>query len=207
MAVGLGVGANAAFADLDKKTPSYSIIATGDYYITPFLTAGLEFQNGLVTGGDRFTDPHLRYFKNNYTSITANGKISIGQVVNVDLYPKWYFIRNLYMGTGIGVIMNNQKEIVRNKPRPDGTIYTFPGKDKSMGLLLPAEIGMNFDLKTDYWGYTRFVVSAKYQFNVTFGEGLDGYNDPPTIFKNVSPDMLGVGSIGIKYTFGPEGLW
>jgi len=207
--VGLGGGATKYFGDVATNTRfSPSLNLSLDYLFTPFVSAGLEIQKGTISAGDSILDPHKRFFKNSYTSITAGGKIQLGQIANIDFSNFLYSIRGLYVGTGVGVIMNDQKEIMRKKLQagtPDG-YYHFPGKDKSMELIVPANIGINFNF-TDYWGYTRFIVTLNHQFNVTFGEGLDGYNDPPAMFKNRNPDMYGYTTVGLKYLFGPEGIY
>lgn len=207
LSVGVGGGFTRYFGDVEHKPRlQSSITANFDYNLTPFVSAGIEIQKGNISAGDSISDPHLRFFKNSYTAIIANGKIQLGQIANIDYSNFLYSIRGLYLGTGVGVVMNNQSEIKRTKINPGGQPYTFPGKDKSMELLVPANIGINFNFE-DYWGYTRFVVTLNHQFNVAFGENLDGYADPQTKFKNNSPDMFGITSIGIKYTFGPEGIF
>ena len=46
------------------------------------------------------------------------------------------------------------------------------------------------------------MINFNAQSNFTFGEGLDGYNDPSTKFKNYDPDTFNVYSLGVKYFFG-----
>ena len=206
IAFGIGGGMNRYFGDIEYK-PKYkpTISANLDYNFTPFASAGIEFQTGTITAGDPKFDPNLRYFKNAYKAIILGGKIQLGQVVDIQTSDFLYYVRGFYLGSGVGVVMNDMKEIVRIKP--DGSNYPFPGLDKSKDLLIPANIGFNFDFP-DQWGYTRFIFNINYQFNVTLGEGLDGYNDPKSRgFKNSAPDMFHNFTIGIKYCFGPEGLY
>jgi hypothetical protein len=72
--------------------------------------------------------------------------------------------------------------------------------------MIPVSTGINFNV-LDRWGYTRYIFSLNYQMNVTFGEGLDGYNDPAAKFKNSYPDFYSFASVGVKVCFGPEGLY
>jgi len=195
--VGVGGGVTKCFGDIEtyqRFSPSSNF--TLDYFFTPFVSAGLEIQKGTISAGDSIRDTHKRFFKNSYTSITAGGKIQLGQIVNTDFSNFLYAVRGLYVGTGVGIIKNNQVEIMRHRP----------GDDKSMEIVIPANIGFNFNFN-DRWGYIRFIASLNHQFNVTLGEGLDGYNDPPKDFKNRNPDMYGYTTIGIKYLFGLEGLY
>ncbi len=133
--------------------------------------------------------------------------MQLGQIVNTEFSDILHKIKGIYVGTGVGVVTATQNQIVRTKINPDGSLYTFPGKNKSVSLLVPALVGINIDLPPDYWGYTRFTFSVNYSFNITFGENIDGYNDPKWKFENNSPDMLGMATIGLKYTFGSEGLY
>lgn len=205
LSAGVNVGSNVAFADLEKKRPAQTITANLNYHLTPFTTLGLEYQNGSLAGGDKLNDPHFRYFKNSYSSFTLGGQVQLGQVVDFESNNFLYAIRGLYMGLGVGMIKNNVKDVVRLQP-PNYT-YEFPGKDKSSGIVVPISTGMNFNI-LDRWGYTRYIFNVGYQFSVTTGEGLDGYNDASKggAFSNI-PDMYGVVSVGVKVCFGPEGLY
>jgi hypothetical protein len=83
-----------------------------------------------------------------------NGKIQLGQLIDFELYDRFYYARRLYLGSGVGMISSNQTEIKRTKLNPGGNLYTFPGKDKSMEIVIPANVGYNYDM-LDQWGYTR----------------------------------------------------
>lgn len=200
---GAGLGITQYFGDVAENPIKKAITTSLDYNINPFVSAGIEYQFGSITGGDSVNNAHKRYFLNKYSAIIANGRIQLGQVVDADQGTVLYALRGVYLGTGIGFISNKMDPVVRVQP---GTGYVFPGEDKSSNLLIPANIGINFDIP-DQWGFTRYKVGLNYQFNVTFGEGLDGYNDPPIKFKNNNPDMYGFASVSVKICFGPEGLY
>ncbi|WP_207532737.1 hypothetical protein [Desertivirga arenae] len=206
LSAGASIGPSVAFADLSKKRIATTIGANFDYNLTPFTSIGIELQKGTLSGGDRETDRHLRYFKNDYNAASVGIKVQLGQVVDFERSGFLYAIRTLYSGIGLGVIQNtiSDGDIVRVQP---GTGYVFPGTNKSMGIKVPINAGMNFNL-TDRWGYTRCIFNINYQLNITTGEGLDGYNDASKggAFSNI-PDMYGVGSIGFKVCFGPQGLF
>jgi hypothetical protein len=206
LTLGVGVGSNTYYGDLrnSRTLPTYQVLF--DYNVTPFVSAGVDIHYGSISAGDSLTGDQ-RFFKNSYTSVALNAKMQLGQLVNTDFSNFWYALKGIYVGTGVGVVTANQKQIVRTKINPDGSLYTFPGMNKSVSLLVPAQVGVNIDLPPDYWGYTRFTVSVNYSFNITFGENIDGYNDPKWKFQNNSPDMVGMATIGLKYTFGPEGLY
>lgn len=201
--IGGGVGITQSFSDLQKIGTAQSFLFNADYYFTPYITVGLEGQYGTIKGGDKATDAHLRQFQNGYMSILLNGRLQIGEFINYERSEFLYNIRGLYFGTGIGLIQNKMTAIERVKQ--DGSNYVFPGTDQSKNLQVPVNFGINFSFY-DGWGETRYIVSAGYQMNLTIGEGMDGYNDPSSIFRNNSPDMYSFASVGVKYCFGPEGI-
>jgi hypothetical protein len=81
--------------------------------------------------------------------------------------------------------------------------YVFPGADNSVNFVVPLNVGIHWEIK-DYWNETRYIIGMNYQSNLTFGEGLDGYNDPKSIFKNDGVDIYNMGTISVKYCFGPS---
>ncbi|MFC3561111.1 hypothetical protein [Pedobacter jamesrossensis] len=202
--IGLNGGPNFSRTDVYKGDWGHTIAGSIDYNLTPFVTAGLEAQYGLVQGGDIVTDPHNRQFVNKYSGVNFNMKFMLGEFVDYNKTDFLHKIRGLYLGAGVGAIKNNITDIVRYKPlwaAYDRGYGPFPGEDKSTNFWVPLNLGINFYLN-DGWGYMRYVINVNAQSNFTFGEGLDGYNDPETMFKNRDPDTYNVYSIGFKYYFG-----
>jgi len=199
LSFGLGAGCNMSFTDVNKGKIGYTTTATFDAKLFPFIALGLEGQYGMVKGGDIFRDPHNRQFTNQYFSYTANGKIILDELFDSDL------VRGFYFGAGVGLIHNKITQIVRYKPNTEINYpplgYLFPGKDKGINIVVPANFGFNFFI-SDGYGHYRIAFNANAQLNYTFGEGLDGYNDPEGKFKNNKADQFFVFSVGIKYLFG-----
>lgn len=207
--MGLNTGVTQALADVQKIVPKPTLILSGDYHITPFALAGIEIQKGNISGGDPKNDPHLRYFNNSYLAVMLNGRVQLGQFVDFESSNLLYAVRGFYVGAGVGIINNKMAEVVRYKP---GTLsdypplgYKFPGVDKAINLLIPINTGISFNV-VDKWRFTKFIFSFNYQSNVMLGEDVDGYNDPKSRFNN-GRDYWGVASIGVRYCFGPEGLY
>lgn len=204
MSYGFGGGLNKSYTDVYKGGYGYTAYGVFDFHVTPFVTVGLEGQYGMVQGGDIVTDLHNRQFVNKYTTISANVKLMLGELVDYDKSEFLYNIRGLYTGIGIGAVNNNITDIVRYKPSwaaVDPGYGPFPGKDKSLNLLVPLNFGFNYFIYDGY-GYMRYIININAQSNFTFGEGLDGYNDSSTKFKNYSPDVYNAYTIGFKYMFG-----
>lgn len=204
MSLGFGGGINNSYTDVKEGSFGYTTYGTFDFHITPFVTLGLEGQYGLIQGGDIETDPNNRQFVNKYTALSANVKLMLGQVVDYYQSEFLYNIRGLYVGLGIGVVNNNITDIVRYKPSwaaSNPGYGPFPGEDKSLNLLVPLNLGFNYYINDGY-GYMRYIINFNAQSTFTFGEGLDGYNDLNTKFKNFSPDVYNTYTIGFKYMLG-----
>jgi hypothetical protein len=209
LSLGIGGGPNYSFTDVKKGKFGSTIYGTFDYNFTPFVTGGIEFQTGVIKGGSRTEDLHNREFTNEYSSVTANFKLMLGELVNYDRNDFLYSLRGLYAGVGVGIINNNMTDIVRYKPLNaaiDPGYGPFPGADKSTDISIPINLGINFFIEDNY-GDQRFVINLNAQSNVTVGEGLDGYNDPPAKFKNTAPDIYNTYTIGVKYFFGPSRVY
>jgi hypothetical protein len=207
LSLGGGVGGALAFGDLKKNYIRPAGMATLDYNISPFAQAGIEIQKGIMKGGDSTNisiDPHLRSFTNSYMSVILSGKVQLGQFVDFESSNLLYAIRGFYVGTGVGYLMNNMTEVTRVKP--DGTKYIFPGVNKGSEIMIPINTGISFNF-VDKWRFTKLSVNFNYQLNKVFGESLDGYNDPPSKFKNQYGDFYSLVSVGVRYHFGPEGLY
>jgi hypothetical protein len=201
--VGLGAGPNRPFSDVytNRVGPSTTIYA--DFYFTPFIVGGVEAQVGRLSGGNRVTDKHLREFANAYKSIVFTGKFSLGELLNYNRRSVLNTFKGLYIGSGGGFIFNKMAFVTRIKP--DGSNYKFPGKDSGVNMVVPAMAGINFNI-VDGWGETRYILGAGYQMNLTFGEGMDGFNDPPEKFENNFHDMYSFSTLSIKYCFGKYGV-
>ncbi|MCZ4243288.1 hypothetical protein [Pedobacter punctiformis] len=201
---GIGGGINHTKTDVYKGGWDYTVYGTIDYHFTPFVTGGIEAQYGELKGGSIVTDPHNRQFVNKYSSVAISGKAMLGEFVDYEQSKTLNALKGLYAGIGIGVVNNNMTYIVRYKPSWaafDPGYGPFPGKDKSLNLWVPLNLGINFFINDGY-GYVRYAINVNAQSSFTFGEGLDGYNDPVTQFKNFDPDTYTVYSVGVKYFFG-----
>lgn len=201
--VGLTVGATYPYADLAKADNGYSGSLTGYYNLSPYIPIGLEIQGGQLSGGGRFVDPHTREYKNRYTAVLVHGDVYLGQIIEYSYSGFMRVIKDFYVGSGLGVIKNNMAYVQRVKLNSNPP-YTFPGQDQSTDLMVPLRVGYEFKIYNGY-GDQVFGVNIGYVHNITFGEGLDGYADPASNFKNNAPDQYRQIVVGIKFNFGPTG--
>lgn len=212
ISLGAGAGSTYSFTDVKQGAFSGAFVANLDYHITPFITAGLEGQFGTIKGGgpDGQPDIHGRQYKNAYQAYTVNAKVRAGEFTDFYYSDFLNYTKGFYLGVGLGVVQNDLEKrgnVIRTKAEngDPNNIYTFPGVSKSSDTVLPLNVGIDFYFP-DSFGDIRYIFNVNYQTNFTFGEGLDGYNDPKPKFRNLSPDMYNFLSISAKYTFGPKGI-
>ncbi|MEH3113659.1 hypothetical protein [Pedobacter terrae] len=202
MSYGFGGGMNKSYTDVYQGDYGKIVYGVFDYHITPFVTMGLEGQYGRIKGGIAVKDPSGRWFVNKYTSLTANLKLMLGELVNYNQSGLLYNMRGLYLGIGLGIINNNLSNIARYPPKTSvSNNQRFGGEDKSINVLVPINLGFNYYIK-DSFGYMRYVINVNAQSNFTFGEGLDGYNESRLTSNNTYPDMYNSITVGFRYMFG-----
>ncbi|TKC04852.1 outer membrane beta-barrel protein [Pedobacter frigoris] len=206
LSLGAGYGPTQSFTDVKKHGYDFAGYGTADYFFTPFLSLGGELQMGQIRGGDVQTDPHEREFINKYKAASINGKIYLGALIDYDRSSFARAVKWFYVGAGAGIVHNNVNRVtVKPSTVNSGNPYVFPGKNSSNDLMVPLNVGINFYFP-DFAQRPRFGININYQTNVTLGEGLDGYDDSPIIFKNGNPDIYTYFSIGLRYNFGFIGL-
>jgi hypothetical protein len=205
VSLGAGAGITRVFGDLNKSLNSMAIYGTADYYLIPFVSVGLEGQVGHLKGGDK-DDQYHRYFNNNYIAGSVNAKAHLGAFLDRGFRttPVEEVINGIYVGTGVGIIRNRVSETYHvlngNGQRP-----TYDqGRDRSIDAFLPVNVGIDYSLK-DFRGYDRFLINLNFQGNLSFGEGMDGYDDSPVYTHNQYADIYIYPSVGIKYNFGLVG--
>ena len=198
---GAGAGITRSYADLPEKNNAAAVYGTVDYQFTPFISLGLEVQQGQIKGGQNEVDPYGRRFKNDYRAITLNGKLALGSIVDYKNNPLFNHIKGLYVGTGFGFIQNRVNELLRGIENAPEQVYIPYNKEP----VIPLNIGMNYFFP-DRYGQYRLVANINVQSNITIGEGMDGYDITTVTFRNGKPDIYSFFSLGIKYNFGPLGL-
>lgn len=197
--IGVGGGLARASADLSKEINKTAFYVNFNYNYTPFTTFTAELQAGKLAGGDPLTDKDTRGFENSFKAVILYADFQLGEYINYQNRGFLNIVKNIYGGTGFGVI-HNQMDFVQRTSLIDPT-YVFPGQDSSTELLIPARIGYEFKFYNEFQEpYIR--LNLGYQQTWVYGEGLDGYNDPPTKFKNNHVDRYALFSVGVKYGFG-----
>lgn len=196
MSLTLGAGITTLYGDLETKRPRAAFRGNLDYNITPFISAGIEGQFGRLSEGDE--DIHGvsegLYMESNYSTVQANARLSAGQFMGEQEKTFNQLLGGIYIGSGVGFISNNVGTIIDTygitKGPIKGTITI-----KTTELIVPVNIGINYNLPIN-----GLALNLNYQYNMTMGENLDGYNF--TVNNNKKNDVYSFLSFAIRYYFG-----
>ncbi len=200
-----GVGADAflerGYTNVPKQNEQLGFNINAIYNYNPYLPIIAEFQRGTLSGGgltvnrDRFG----RKFVNNYTAIAIHADVQLGAMI--DYEDDWFknAVKGFYLGAGFGYIISNVHNQRTNVIPQNGSLsYVFPGKDHSRDPLIPLRFGYEIKIY-DTYGEPGYAIDIGYVHNLAFGEGIDGYDDPPSKFKNNAVDQYRQVTIGFKY--------
>ena len=200
-----GVGADAfyerGYTNIPKQYEHPGFAVNGMYNFNPYVPIVFEIQKGTLSGGgttvnlDRFG----RKYTNNYLAYGIHVDIQLGAVI--DYEDSWILnaVKGFYLGGGYGYIKSNNTVQRTNVILANGgTDYVFPGKDKSTDPLVSLRFGYEFKIYDNY-DEPGCAIDIGYVHNFAFGEGIDGYDDPPSKFKNNAVDQYRQITIGFKY--------
>lgn len=186
--------------------------ASLDYYFTPFITGGIEYNMVQLKDG---TDKHNRAFISDFSSIEIRGNVAAGQFIDFSYSPFLYAIRNVNASIGLGFISGKNNVSDYNPTLSVDDPTSFPrrmhandiGKSEFSGVLsVPLTIGYNINLYNAYQE-VKFVVGFNYKTVFTMSDDIDGFNDDPATFQNTSKDVYTTFNVSLKYLFGPTSLY
>ena len=197
--IGLSAGTVKPYSDLKQNDTNIGYTASLYYNYSPYLPTAFELQTGKLSGGNNDSDPSHRYFTNNYFAFNFHLDVQLGELI--DYQNSWLLnrIKGFYVGIGGGLIFNRISSIRRYAL--DDPAYMFPGQDHTINGWIPLRFGYEFKVYDSY-DEPFMTVFFNYAHYLTFAEGLDGYNDPSTRFKNNVQDMARSITLGVKVNFG-----
>jgi len=203
-----GVGASASYmrgyTNIPKQKEDIGLNLNLIYNYNPYLPVSLEIQKGQLSGGGLTVDKDLygRKYTNNFLAFYFRTDVQLGSFI--DYGDDWFtgFVKNIYGGSGLGFVMNSNKVQRTNVILANGGLdYTFPGKDKSINFSIPLRFG--YEIKIfDSFDQPGWAINLEYTHYLVVGEGLDGYDDPNTKFKNNATNQYRQITLGFKYFFG-----
>jgi len=210
--IGAGTSYERGYTNITTQYNHQSFNFNFIYNYNPYLPVEAEIQvgslsgGGLGPGGGRAPklDPYGRKYVNNYKAIILHADYQLGG--GIDYSDNWLLqiVKDFYAGTGFGFISNTntvQRYSINAPPYPQKDYWKFPGVDNSVDLMIPLRFGYEFRIYDSY-NEPSMAIDIGYIHTIAFGEGLDGYNDPPSKFKNNSLDQYRQITIMFKYYFG-----
>ncbi len=201
--LGLGISSVKIHGDLNKAFNQTAYNVNLNYHFTPFVTFGVEGQFGKLASGN--ADTAKVYYgeqsSNKYTAVIFHADVQLGEFINYSddfssipiLTKILNGAKNIYVGTGAGVIFNKMDYINRvdfNDPN-----IILPGLDKSSELLVPVRIGYEYKIYNAY-DEPKIRIDLGYQANFSFGDNMDGFK------SGSSNDWYSQITFGIKIGIG-----
>ncbi|MFD1629127.1 hypothetical protein [Pseudopedobacter beijingensis] len=199
-----------------NKSKAYG--ATVDYYFTPFINAGLEYNIVQLKDGP---DKHKRQFVSDFSTIEIRGSVALGQLVDYKYNDLLYVMRGLNFGLGYGVlsgsndvedfkpelvVVENGETVNKNPFKSRQHKGDIGKKDFKNVSMFPITIGYNYIIYNQY-DEQQILLGLNWKTVFTNSDDIDGFNDDPTIFANKAKDMYSVFGISVKYMFGTRSLF
>jgi hypothetical protein len=195
--IGFGGSYNQVYGDAEivKGTPAAHINVT--YNQTPFVNYLVEVETGKLEGGNARTTISGRYFKNNFTAIVFRGQLQAGEFMDYSRGGISSVLKNFYVSTGLGYILNNIKNDPQHYNNVSNTkpVFITRGLTKSNELYLPARLGYELKFFNQY-NEPSFKVDLGFQYNLDFTDNMDGFT------AGKSKDNLIQYSITFKFAIG-----
>jgi hypothetical protein len=198
LAIGFGTSSIRGYTNLNEQDNHFAENINLTYFYSPYVPIAVELQSGTLSGGSIITDKDKRQYTNNYKALIFHGDLQLGQITDYQYNGFLNFTKNFYIGSGFGFVQNNNKvqRVSLNDPG-----YIFPGKDNSTNFMVPLRVG--YEIKFyDFFHEPSIMIDIGYVQNLVFGEGLDGYDDPSSRFKNNAINQYRQISVGVKFAFG-----
>jgi hypothetical protein len=170
--VGFSVGFNQFYGDVLTSKSTKGVNFNFNYNQTAYLNYIFEYQAGKLAGGDAVNDPLGRQFSADYQYYAFRLQLQAGEIIDYSDSPLANAMKNLYVGTGIGIIFDNISSINRYSTKFPG--YYTPGLNKSQETFLPVRIGYEFKIFNQY-KRPDVKIDLGYQYNFVFGDELDGF--------------------------------
>jgi hypothetical protein len=202
--IGLDVSYERGYTNVQRQDNHVSENINFIYNYSPYIPITAELQFGTLSGGGITPDkdPFGRMYTNKYEAFVVHADFQLGEVIDYSESDILNIVKNFYIGSGVGAVFNNNTVQRTNLYPQNGPLtYVFPGSDNSVNLTIPLRFGYEFKIYNDFQE-PYMAIDLGYVHNLVFGEGLDGYDDPSTKFKNNATNQYRQIVIGVKFNFG-----
>jgi hypothetical protein len=209
-AIGLDLSYERGYTNVQRQDNHISENVNFTYNYSPYIPVTAELQFGTLSGGGLTpkTDRYGRQYSNQYEAFLVHADFQLGEVIDYSESDLLNIVKNLYFGSGVGFVFNNNTVQRTNiyygengLPNYGSKDYIFPGSDNSINLTIPLRFGYEFKIYNDFQE-PYMAIDLGYVHNLVFGEGLDGYDDPSNKFKNNATNQYRQITIGVKFNFG-----
>ncbi|HEK20730.1 MAG TPA: hypothetical protein ENO28_09800 [Bacteroidetes bacterium] len=190
--LGLGGAYNQVYGDAEKVIGTPSVAVSLNYNQTPYANYLFEIQGGELKGGDK-NSVSGRYFRNRFTALVFRGQLQAGEIIDYSGSGFMNGLKNLYISSGVGYVLNDMKEI--NRKSNTTPQITWGGLDKSNELYIPARIGYELKFFNQY-NQPSFKIDIGYQVNFDLTDNLDCFT------AGKSKDVWSQISINLKFALG-----
>ena len=191
--LGVSGGLSTVTGDAETKPSAKTMHFNFNYNPSPFINYVLEAQTGNLHGGDEATTITGRQFTNNYVAVFLRGQVQAGELMDYSRSKIKNALKNLYLSTGVGYIVNKMSYINRQSIL-DPSIYT-DGLDNSNGIIIPARIGYEFKIFNSY-SQPVVKIDLGYQMNFALDDNLDGFT------AGLQKDKFSQITLGVKFAIG-----
>lgn len=189
----VGGGVTNLYGDLKTKVFKPAARGNFDYNFTPFISAGVEGQYGMLAGGDLNVsgkDGGL-YSESNFWAVMANVRAGLGQILPVPQNKFSELVGGIYIGTGIGYVKSDVRSIKNNSFVMNNGSIRYDAGD----VIIPINLGINADLPV-----YRLGINLNFQYNIGTSDALDGYDFH--VRTNTDNDAYSFVSLAVRYYFG-----
>jgi hypothetical protein len=200
LGVGIGFSSVKGYTNVKRNYDEKAYNLNFIYNYSPYVPIAAEIQFGKLTGGGLTVDRdfYRRQYANNYKALIIHADLQFGEIIEYENSFFMKLLKDFYVGTGVGAISNSLKV---QRTSLDDPNYVFPGDNSGINLLIPLRAGYEFKIYDDY-NQPFMGIIVGYNHNIVFGEGLDGYNDPSSKFKNNALSQYRQITVGVRVNFG-----
>jgi len=203
--IGFGAGYSQLYSNLQNTNSEPVYRVNVERNTNEWVYIDLQLQHGAFSeyeNKNHWTNGMGSY--NSFTSLALTGRVSLGELFN---HPKNFFCKTLfglYVGYGIGYMINDVSNInlkFRNSDKLLITDYDPANiKEHTGNWYLPFSIGFNLHLTR------RCVFNVNYEFSYAFSDYLGGYSFSQPVATNLYNDMYSVLSFGLHFYIGKVGV-
>jgi hypothetical protein len=190
---GVAGALNQVYGDAQSITKTASERLSLNYNQTPFLNYILEGEGGKLEGG-KHSDPTNRVFSNSYAAFTFRIQVQAGELMDYSDSPFKNGLKNLYISSGIGYVVNHLTTTRLSTIIPD---YYTPGENNSNEIFIPARIGYEFKFYNQF-DEPSVKIDLGYQYNFVMGDELDGFK------AGKANDQFSQICLGVKFAIGSK---